>query len=310
MFQDAALATREGTTNSKERLLAQSPQSPTVFTTCREIQQHALKCRQQGRRIGVVPTMGALHDGHRSLVRASLGQVDETIVTIFVNPTQFAPSEDLAKYPRPFEDDLQLLGSLGIATVFAPSEQEMYPSGSSTAVLPPMVSKVLEGENRPTHFGGVATVVLKLFQLTCADVAFFGQKDYQQVAVIRQMIADFNLPVELVACPIVREADGLALSSRNIYLSDEERQIALSLHRTLEYVEREIEAGERDGHLLMAAMRQMLIDGGVTIVDYAVVADPQTLEIQDDVRLPAVALLAAYVGATRLIDNRILIADH
>lgn len=256
--------------------------------------------------IGVVPTMGALHEGHLSLVQESLSNSDQTIVTIFVNPTQFAATEDLGKYPRPLVEDLAQLQSLGVEHVFVPAEGEMYPDGFSTAIAPPDVASKLEGEFRPTHFGGVATVVLKLLNVTQADIAFFGQKDFQQVLVIQTMVADLNVNVDIRVCPIVREEDGLALGSRNIYLSEEERKIALTLSKTLDHVESLIRDGQSDGFEIVTEMRQMLIDGGVTSVDYAVVADPQTLNTAEVIELPVVALIAAHVGKTRLIDNRII----
>jgi len=262
------------------------------------------KSKQQT--IGVVPTMGALHEGHLSLVKESLSNSDQTLVTIFVNPTQFAATEDLGQYPRPFTDDLAKLESLGVKHVFVPADGEMYPDGFSTAVDPPDVSGKLEGEFRPTHFGGVATVVLKLLNMTQADIAFFGQKDYQQVLVIQTMVADLNVNVDIRVCPIVRESDGLALSSRNVYLSNEERTIALTLSKTLAHVEDLIRDGQTDGFEIVTEMRQMLIDGGVTSVDYAVVADPKTLDTAESISLPVVALIAAHVGTTRLIDNRIV----
>ncbi len=256
--------------------------------------------------IGVVPTMGALHAGHLSLVGASLGQCDQTIVTIFVNPKQFAANEDLSQYPRPLEADLAKLESLGVQHVFVPAEGQMYPDGFSTSVLPPDVAGKLEGEFRPTHFQGVATVVLKLLNMTRADTAFFGQKDFQQVLVIQKMVADLNVNVDIVVCDIVREADGLALSSRNVYLCEQERMIALTLSKVLNHVEALIGEGQTDGYEVVTEMRQMLIDGGVTSVDYAVIADPQTLNTAESISLPVVALIAAHVGKTRLIDNRII----
>lgn len=250
--------------------------------------------------------MGALHAGHLSLVRASLSQSDATIVTIFVNPTQFAPTEDLSKYPRPFEADVEQLNALGELTIFAPTTEEIYPTGCSTEIVPPTIARTLEGEKRPTHFAGVATVVLKLLNLTQADFAFFGQKDFQQQLVVTQMVRDLNVPTTVIVCPIERDADGLALSSRNIYLSPEERQIALSLNRTLVNVQQQIRAGQRDGFELLTDMRQQLIDGGVTSIDYVAVADPLTLETMELVKFPVVLLVAAWVGKTRLIDNCVI----
>ena len=186
--------------------------------------------------IGLVPTMGALHEGHISLVQQSLAETDETIVTIFVNPSQFAADEDLDQYPRTLDADLEKLAAVGVKHVFVPDDALMYPSGYSTSIVPPKVAAVLEGEFRPTHFSGVATVVLKLFNMTRADVAFFGQKDYQQVCVIRAMVEDLNVNTQVSVCPIIREADGLALSSRNRYLDAEQRKTALVLYKTLQHV--------------------------------------------------------------------------
>lgn len=281
-------------------------ETANLLTTIGELRQWVLTRRASGQTIGVVPTMGALHSGHLSLVKASLSQTNATVVTIFLNPTQFAPHEDLQKYPQMLERDLQQLSPLGSVTVFAPTSAEMYPAGFSTSISPPSVAKTLEGEKRPSHFAGVATVVLKLLNLTSADLAFFGQKDFQQQLVVRKMVEDLNLPTKIIVCPTERDSDGLALSSRNVYLSAEERQTALTLNRTLTEIENQIRAGQRDSYELIVEMRQMLIDGGVSSVDYAVIADPETLETPEMIRLPVVALVAAYVGKTRLIDNRVI----
>ncbi len=264
------------------------------------------KLRESADPIGLVPTMGALHDGHLSLVRTCQHECPATVVTIFVNPAQFGPGEDLTRYPRSIEADVQKLADLKVDVAFLPAEDEIYPAGFSTYVEPPQVSKGLEGEFRDTHFRGVATVVLKLFNLTGTRRAYFGQKDYQQALVIRHMVRDLDLPVEICICPIVRDTDGLALSSRNIYLSDLQRQAALALIRTLRQTEQSIRQGENDGRALMAQMNRSLIAGGVTAVDYAVVADTETLVIQETVRFPLVMLIAAHVDQTRLIDNMIL----
>lgn len=261
------------------------------------------KFKTRGMTVGCVPTMGALHEGHLSLARDSVAETDITVVTIFVNPTQFAPGEDLDKYPRTLEEDLKLLGDVGVQYVFCPDTETMYSPGSSTAVAPPKISRKLEGEFRPTHFGGVATIVLKLLNIVEPDIAFFGQKDFQQVAVVKQMVRDLNVPVEIRACPIIRDEDGLALSSRNAYLSDEERAIALTINKTLSHVRQQIEDGQRDGFEVVTEMRQMLIDGGVSSIDYAAVVNPDTLESSDPIELPVALLIAVYVGKTRLIDN-------
>lgn len=279
---------------------------PLIVRTLEELGTAVRRLREKGGRIGLVPTMGALHAGHLSLVHACRRQCDATIVSIFVNPTQFAPGEDLTKYPRPLDNDLQMLADANVDVVFMPEPEVVYPAGCSTAVEPPRVALALEGESRPTHFRGVATVVLKLFNMTRADVAFFGQKDYQQSLVIRHMVRDLNVPIDIVVCPIVRDDDGLALSSRNIFLSSADREVALSLSRTLGMAEKLIRQGENDARIVMAEMTQALIEGGVTELEYAVVADANTLQWLDEVRLPAVLLVAARVGTTRLIDNVVL----
>ncbi len=259
--------------------------------------------RKAGLCVGMVPTMGALHEGHLSLVRASQARVDRTIVTLFVNPTQFAPGEDLDRYPRPRERDLSLLRSLEVDAVFAPDTETMYPPGATTSVRPPRVATRLEGESRPHHFEGVCTVVLKLFNLGQPHVAFFGQKDFQQTVVIERMIEDLNVPVQIQVCPIVRDPDGLAMSSRNVYLSTEQRQSALGLYRALSAAAEAVRDGETDAHLLMTEMRQTLVDAGVDSIDYAVIADPRELTVLDRIDGPAIALVACRVGQTRLIDN-------
>ena len=279
------------------------PDAPTVIHDPLEVRALTEGLRREGKTVGCVPTMGALHEGHLSLARESVADTDITIVTIFVNPTQFAPGEDLDSYPRQLDDDLELLGEVGVQYVFCPQAETMYPPGSSTSVTPPKISRKLEGEFRPTHFGGVATIVLKLFNIVGPDVAFFGQKDFQQVAVVKQMVRDLNVPVEVRTCPIVRDSDGLALSSRNVYLSKEEREIALTLSRTLDQLRTQIRGGQRDGFEVVTEMRQMLIDGGVSSIDYAAVVDPMTLESSDPIQLPVALLIAVYVGKTRLIDK-------
>lgn len=280
--------------------------APLIVRSLEELGTAVRRLREKGGRIGLVPTMGALHAGHLSLVHACRQQCDATIVSIFVNPTQFGPAEDLSKYPRPIDNDLRLLSEANVDVVFMPEPEVVYPDGCSTSVDPPRVAAALEGEFRPTHFRGVATVVLKLFHMTQADVAFFGQKDYQQSLVIRHLVRDLNVPIDIVVCPIVRDDDGLALSSRNVFLSSADRQVALSLSRTLDMAEKMIRQGENDARIVMAEMTQALIEGGVTELEYAVVADANTLQWLDEVRLPAALLVAARVGTTRLIDNIVL----
>ena len=278
-----------------------------VVTGPEQIEHTVFELKRSGQRVGLVPTMGALHEGHLSLVREARERADVVVATIFVNPTQFGPSEDLAKYPRTLEADLQALSAQKCDFVFVPQAAGIYPPGFSTYVEPPAVSQPLEGVCRPGHFRGVATVVLKLFNLVPADVALFGQKDYQQLLVIRHMARDLNLPIEIVPCPTVREPDGLALSSRNRYLSPAERQQALALSRALERAEQLVAGGERDGKAIQSAMRGVLTAAGIERIDYVAIADPETLAEKQTLDGPAIALIAAFVGATRLIDNRMVI---
>jgi pantoate--beta-alanine ligase len=291
-----------------KRLPAQMPGELglRVFTSASGIQVAMQRQRRLGQSIALVPTMGALHEGHLSLVRAAREQSDVTVATIFVNPTQFGPGEDFAKYPRTLEADLQALSAAGCDVVFVPEHDEMYPPGSSTLVEPPAVARPLEGVCRPGHFRGVATIVLKLFHLIPAHVAFFGQKDYQQTCVVRQMVRDLAVPIEIVVCPTVREPDGLAMSSRNRYLSPAERRQATALSRALEEAERLASAGQRDARRVAEAMRNILTAAGIERVDYATLADPDTLSELSTLSDPAVALIACYVGTTRLIDNRLI----
>jgi len=263
--------------------------------------------RLAGKRIALVPTMGALHEGHLSLVRAARAGSDVVAASIFVNPTQFGPNEDLAKYPRSFERDCQLLEQEGVDFVFAPSVEEMYPSGvAATWVIVEGLSEKLDGKSRPGHFRGVTTVVSKLFHIVEPDRAFFGQKDAAQVANIRRMVRDLNLPVEIVVCPIVRETDGLAMSSRNAYLNPEDRKRALVLHRSLEFVRRLVEAGERDAAKLASAGREEITRESGVRLDYFEIVNPDTLEPVADISGGALAAVAAYVGTTRLIDNLLI----
>jgi pantoate--beta-alanine ligase len=277
-----------------------------TITTAAEIYAEARALRAAGKTVGLVPTMGALHEGHLSLVRRARAECDAVIATIFVNPTQFGPSEDFSKYPRTFERDLELLAAENCDLVFVPTKDEIYPAGFSTYVEPPAVAAPLEGTHRPGHFRGVATVVLKLFNLIPADVAYFGQKDYQQSLVIRHMVRDLNLPLKILVCPIVREADGLALSSRNRYLSPAEREQALALSRSVRHAEERVRAGQRDADAIAAAMKHELTAAGIQRIDYATVADAQTLAGLNRLDRPAVALVACFVGTTRLIDNCLL----
>ena len=262
--------------------------------------------RASGKRLGLVPTMGALHEGHLSLVRAARAQCDAVAVSLFVNPTQFGPTEDLAKYPRPFERDRALLEKEGVEILFSPSADEMYPKGEGTWVVVDGLSEKLDGRSRPGHFRGVATVVSKLFHILEPDAAFFGQKDAAQSAIIRRLVRDLNFPLEVVICPIVREPDGLAMSSRNTYLSPEERQRALVLRQSLILVEDNFRAGQRNAAKLIAAAREVVAAQPQVRLDYFEIVDPDTLDPIEQVSQPALAAVAAYVGNTRLIDNVVL----
>ena len=291
-------------------------------------------CRQitrSGKTLGFVPTMGALHEGHLSLVRAAKARCNVVAVSIFVNPLQFGPTEDLAKYPRTLERDCALLEELGVELVFVPTAGEMYgetgptlsptdgdkgraPGSESKAkneaektyVLVEGLSDRLDGASRPGHFRGVATVVAKLFEIVRADCAFFGQKDAAQVAVLRKMVRDLDMDVEVVVCPIVREKDGLAMSSRNVYLSPEQRQQALVLHRALMRVQMMSDRGERDAAKLLEIGKQVIAEETAARLDYFAIVDADTLKPIEDVRRGALVAVAALFGTTRLIDNILL----
>ncbi|MEV0586913.1 pantoate--beta-alanine ligase [Nonomuraea sp. NPDC050310] len=255
----------------------------------------------KGGRVALVPTMGALHEGHRSLMRLARERADQVVVSIFVNPLQFGPNEDFGRYPRTFDQDLEVCAAEGVAAVFAPSVEEMYPPGRQVSVSAGPMATVFEGEVRPGHFDGVLTVVLKLFNLVRPDVAVFGQKDAQQLAMIRRMVADLDVPVEIVGAPTLREPDGLALSSRNRYLSAEERQRALAISRALRAGEM-----ERAPSAVLAAARAVLDEEGL-VPDYLALVDPATFtQVDDRYYGPAVLAVAVKIGTTRLLDNVLL----
>ncbi len=262
--------------------------------------------RDAGKRIGFVPTMGALHEGHLALVRTARAATDVVAASIFVNPTQFGPNEDLAKYPRTFERDRELLEREGVELLFAPSVEEMYPAGAVTWVTVEELSNKLDGRSRPGHFRGVTTVVSKLFHIVEPDAAFFGQKDAAQVAIIRRMVRDLVMPVEIVVCPIVREADGLAMSSRNAYLDAAQRKQALVLHRSLARVEKMVAEGEQNGSRLTAAGREEFAAEPSVRIDYFEVVNPETLDPVEDISGGALIAVAAYIRNTRLIDNLVI----
>lgn len=276
-----------------------------VFTDISEIRSTLRALRKKGC-VGLVPTMGALHAGHRSLMLAARGRCDVAVASIFVNPTQFGPTEDFGKYPRTFAEDCRLLEAAGVDLLFHPAAEEMYPPGATTFVEVGDIGNRLDGASRPGHFRGVATVVAKLFNIIQPDFTFFGQKDAAQVAVLRRVVSDLNLPGEMVVCPTVRETDGLAMSSRNRYLSIEERQQALELIHALEAARALADQGEsRVTRLVETMTRSMQASAGIR-VDYIAVVDPHTLLPLEDVGNGALLAIAAYVGSTRLIDNILL----
>jgi len=280
---------------------------------CKTIDEMRAACqaaRSSGQRLGFVPTMGALHEGHLSLVRAARASCDVVAASVFVNPKQFGPNEDLAKYPRDFDRDRDLLAKEGVQLLFAPSVEEMYPAGAVTWVTVEELSSKLDGSSRPGHFRGVTTIVAKLFHIVEPDAAFFGQKDAAQLAIVRRMVRDLNFPVEIVAVPTVREADGLAMSSRNAYLDPAQRQQALVLHRALLRVKKSWEAGERDAAKLAAAGREEVAEEQSVRLDYFEIVDPDTLDPVDHAANGALVAVAAYVGATRLLDNILLFRDQ
>lgn len=277
-----------------------------ILRTAEALRAWSRAIRMQDETVGLVPTMGALHAGHASLIRAAAEQCGHAAVTIFVNPTQFGPHEDLDRYPRTFEADCRLAEREGARVVFAPPVEEMYPSGAATFVEVEGIGDRLDGKSRPGHFRGVATVVTKLLIAAEADRAFFGQKDAAQVAVLRRMVKDLRIGTELVVCPIVREADGLALSSRNVYLSAEERRQALVLSRAIRRVEAMVAGGERRAALLTEAARQTLASEPAVRVDYAELVEWATLEPVEMATAGTLFAVAAWVGATRLIDNTVI----
>ncbi len=278
---------------------------PQVARSLEAVRSLVAAARADGARIGFVPTMGALHAGHMSLIERARSCCRFVVVSIYVNPTQFEQFDDFEHYPRTFDDDLsQLTGHADL--VFAPDDGMMYPDGFSTYVEPPAISHRWEGEHREGHFRGVATIVLKLLLAVQPDEAFFGEKDLQQLLVVRQMVRDLNVPVAITGCPLVREPDGLALSSRNRRLSPAERERALSLYEALRMAERQVREGERDAKRIVQAMTDILQRAPVDQIDYVALVDPSTLEPVTHISSPVQALVAAYVGPVRLIDNMLL----
>lgn len=280
-----------------------------TLESVRAVRAASRAAKAGGRRVALVPTMGCLHEGHLVLVRRARELADVTVVSIFVNPTQFGPGEDFERYPRALERDRELLRAEGVDVLFAPTADEVYPPGFQTFVGVERLAEPLCGARRPGHFRGVATVVAKLFCAVEPDVAVFGEKDYQQLQVIRRMAADLDLPVAVEGVPTVREADGLAMSSRNAYLSAQERRSALGLFRALALAQELVAAGEERPGVLEAAARAVLEEGGLRI-DYAQVRHPETLEPMERAAPRALLALAAFAGTTRLIDNSVLVAPR
>lgn len=271
--------------------------------TITEIRALVAQARAAGKTVGLVPTMGALHVGHASLIDLAATRCDYVVVSIFVNPTQFGPNEDFERYPRPFEKDVEVCKTHGAHAIFAPTPAEMYPRTNLTWVTVEKVTEPLCGRSRPGHFRGVATVCTKLFNIVGPDAAFFGQKDAQQVAVIRRMVADLNMPLEIVVCPTVREPDGLAISSRNQYLSSQERRQAPVIHRALRRCEELVESGEQNASVIVEAMLKVLGETPALQVEYVSLVDAESLEAVDRVKGRVLVAIAARLGSTRLIDN-------
>jgi pantoate--beta-alanine ligase len=278
-----------------------------IIRTVSWMKQAARQARVENHVIGFVPTMGALHEGHLSLLRRAKSECSKVFASIFVNPTQFGPNEDLSKYPRTFESDVEKLKSAGVDLLFAPGAKEMYPPGFSTYVTIEGLSERLEGKSRPGHFRGVATVVLKLFEIVQPHFVFFGRKDAQQVRILQRMLLDLNSDIEIVVCPIVREPDGLALSSRNGYLNAEERSAATVLHCALRAAYLEVAADVRDALTLQNAVRNVLAQEKLARVDYLEVVDADSFEpVARSGSRPTYVLLAVFIGKTRLIDNLLI----
>ena len=274
-----------------------------IVRTAEELRDAIGAWRREGHRIGFVPTMGALHPGHLSLVEIALRHASKAVASVFVNPTQFGPNEDFSRYPRQPEKDAELLASAGCELLFLPEVDTMYPPGSATFVEPAGAALGLEGACRPGHFRGVATVVSTLFHLVQPDVAVFGEKDAQQLAVIQQLVRDLGFPIEIVPGPTVREPDGLAMSSRNAYLSPEERQAALVLFRSLRAAEGAIAGGERSGDAVRALLRESLNKEPLAHVEYAEIVDAETFQPVEELRGRLILPMAVRIGGTRLIDN-------
>jgi pantoate--beta-alanine ligase len=274
-----------------------------TISSSAEITAVSRQARHAGKRVGFVPTMGALHAGHLSLVRAARSRCDVVVVSIFVNPTQFGPNEDFSKYPRTFDSDCAMLEKEKADYVFHPSVEEMYPAHATTWVTVEGLSEKLDGGSRPGHFRGVTTIVSKLFHVVQPDMAFFGQKDAAQAAIIQKMVRDLDFDLEIVVCPTVREADGLAMSSRNAYLNPEQRRQATVLYRTLMRLQMLVDKGERKSETLITAGKQLMAEEPSVRLDYLEIVDPDTLDPVTEIGRSGLIAVAAWVGSTRLIDN-------
>lgn len=274
-----------------------------IVETIAEVREQVKQWKKEGLTVALVPTMGYLHEGHRSLMERARKENDRVVVSVFVNPTQFGPNEDLASYPRDLEHDAALCDSVGVDLIFHPTPEEMYPKGFCSFVDMDVLTKELCGLSRPVHFRGVCTVVSKLFHIVTPDRAYFGEKDAQQLAVIKRMVLDLNLDIEIVGCPIVREADGLAKSSRNTYLSPGERKAALVLSRSIFAGKQLAESGETDAHKLVQAMTDIIAAEPLARIDYVKVVDLLTMQQIDKLDRSFLAAIAVYIGKTRLIDN-------
>ena len=274
--------------------------------TVKEVREQVKAWRREGLTVGLVPTMGYLHEGHASLIKKAVEQNDKVVVSVFLNPTQFGPTEDLEAYPRDFEADCKLCESIGAAMVFHPEPSEMYAPDFCTWVDMDVLSKTLCGKSRPIHFRGVCTVVSKLFNIVTPDRAYFGQKDAQQLAIIRRMVRDLNMDIEIVGCPIVREEDGLAKSSRNTYLSEDERKAALVLSRSLKEGRKLVDDGEKDAAKVKKTITDIIEKEALAKIDYVEVVDWNTLEPVEKIDGPVLTAIAVYIGKTRLIDNFIV----
>ncbi len=276
-----------------------------IITTIKEMKRLSYQARQLGRTIAFVPTMGFFHEGHLSLMKEGRKRGDLLVVSLFVNPTQFGPSEDFKKYPRDFERDRKMAEEVDVDFLFVPEMVEMYPPNHQTIVRVEKVTQGLCGRSRPTHFQGVTTVVNMLFNIVMPHVALFGEKDFQQLVTIQQMVMDLHMDVEVVGMPIIREVDGLAMSSRNTYLHPNERKAALSLHRSLKRAEEILQKGERRAERILEGVREVLLSEPLVKIDYIQVCNANTLEDIDEIEGDVVIAIAAYVGQTRLIDNLI-----